>query len=126
MWLRIVTALYIVAITVLSVVKLSELPKTIDVVGVDKVVHLLFYLILTLLLLANLLKRSTTELSFKRCVIVAIVSASYGVTMEVIQHFTGRECSLYDIAANTIGAGVALMLFRIKSIRSLMDSAIND
>ncbi len=94
-----------------------------DVVGIDKVVHLLLYLGLTMLLLTVRSLRGFS-MRFMPMVWVVVASICYGCLMEVVQHFTGRECSLLDIIANAIGALLALPLFHTTTIRRLIERVV--
>ncbi|MFI3288594.1 MAG: VanZ family protein [Rikenellaceae bacterium] len=117
------TLLYVIVVTLLSTIKLSPNVPMADVVGIDKVVHIMFYFVLNMLLLLVFSQRGFI-VKYSSVVWVTLCSIGYGCLMEVIQHFTGRQCSVLDIAANSIGAVIALALFRYTFIASCFEQFV--
>jgi VanZ family protein len=94
--------LWLVIVLILSVVPLPE--NIIPSLPIDKIVHFVLYGV-TAVMLYRILR---TRRSAKRSVLYSIVvSAFYGVLLEVIQFFLPyRSFSTGDMVANTLGAAV--------------------
>ncbi|MFI3269158.1 MAG: VanZ family protein [Rikenellaceae bacterium] len=118
-----ITITYTVLVTTLSLVKLTPITHSVDVVGLDKLVHLLFYFGLTTLLLTQQWIRGRS-ITTKRVVVIATAAALYGGVMEILQHFIGRECSLLDMMANSLGALLGAVIFRLPVVSKLIDRTI--
>ncbi len=111
-----VTILYILVVTILSLVKMSSLPKPPTVTNFDKLVHFGFYFVMNMLVLIGARYRFGVS-KVMPVIYITLGVISYGALIDVVQHFIGRECSLYDIAANSVGAVTALVVFRIHQDR---------
>jgi len=76
----------------------------------DKVVHGIFYMIMSYLLLKSMIRKSVPN-----SLVALIFSASYGIFMEVLQHTLGggRHFDIFDIIANIIGALIGTSLFYV-------------
>ncbi len=122
---EILTLLYVFILTLLSIVKLSPNVPMSDVVGIDKVVHIIFYFVLNMLLLLVCSLRGFV-MNLSSMVVVTLVAIGYGCLMEIIQQFTGRECSVLDIVANSIGALLALPLFCNAIVMRFIERFINE
>jgi VanZ family protein len=90
----------------------STLPIPKGILGIDKVQHLLAYLALAVgagLWISPAMWRARRFLAF----FLAVLAVSlYGIVDEIHQSFTpGRDCNVWDWAADTLGAilGAALM-----------------
>lgn len=110
------TALWVVFITILSLVSFNT-NTLISVKNSDKVVHFFFYFVLTLLLL----KSFNDKLKYKYLIII-ILAISYGIVIEILQNeFTlTRKADFYDVIANTTGIITVVVLnkYLFKSISS--------
>ena len=97
--------LWAIFILVLSTVPGPSLPQQKLLPHLDKVVHFIFYLILVILSF-NGWKDS------KNGIIIICLVLSYGVGIELIQHFfiEKRFFDIYDVVANTAGVLVGLKL----------------
>jgi VanZ family protein len=74
--------------------------------GIDKVAHFLVFGLLATLLLRSPLSRGKAWLA------ILIVSL-FGITDEWHQSFVpGRSCDVYDWISDTLGATLAVMLYR--------------
>ncbi len=102
---RVITVSRILLVaTVVAVTTLSLAPIGIDgPEGTDKLGHFAAYTALSFFAVFSL--RPGGDL-LKRSVTVILLAASYGVLMEIIQHFVGRDFDLLDMAANTTGAAI--------------------
>ncbi len=91
-------------VTVAVVTALSLAPIRIDGPGgTDKLGHLAAYTALSFFAVFSLRRGGNVA---RRSVTVIVLAAAYGILMEVIQHFVGRDFDLLDMAANTAGAAL--------------------
>lgn len=99
---------WVVFITTLSLVSLNGLPKISPKNG-DKYVHFLFYFILTILLILNLMSKVRLKHSM---VISFVIAVFYGIIIEVLQGvFTeNRRPELADALSNSLGSFVATIV----------------
>lgn len=79
----------------------------------DKLVHAGMYAILTLLMIIGFLKqRKSNYIRFNAIRLSVIVTAIYGILMEIIQSFTPeRGFDWIDMMANILGAFLGFGLF---------------
>jgi VanZ family protein len=106
---------WIVFITTLSLVNLNGLSKISPKNG-DKYVHFLFYFILTLLLILNLMSKVRLKHSM---VISFVIAVFYGIIIEVLQGvFTeNRRPELADAISNSLGSFAATIIVFINRKR---------
>jgi VanZ family protein len=100
------------AITVLSLMP----PRTnLSMPTNDKVGHFLAYAVFSLNVL--LLGKNFTQYALSMLLIVA-----YGVLIEFLQSFVGRETSFYDFLANSAGVSIGIVLFLLfrKAINQIL------
>jgi VanZ family protein len=76
----------------------------------DKMVHFFMYFIFSLFLMSGF-SRQYGKTSAKAYVFSFIIAFSLGVAIELIQEKVGRSYDVYDMAANTLGIIVSLLLF---------------
>lgn len=74
---------------------------TVDVVNIDKLVHVFIYAVLAFFLTVAFTSRGIV--GFKRSLFVIVIGLAYSVFDEWHQPFVGRTCSILDIAANFVG-----------------------
>ena len=106
--LFILALFWTIAITIASLVSLSNMPR-VNVLGKDKTVHFLFYFVLTLTRNFALQKKyKNWALKY----IIVFVVIGYGIVIEVLQEVLTktRQADLYDVIANSAGALVALIV----------------
>ncbi len=109
-WLAII---WTVIVTVLSLVSFHSIPS-VKIVGSDKTVHFLFYLVFVILWG---LATNQTYFNRKYVLFVVISAISYGIIIEVLQSVltSSRQADFYDVLANTVGAIVgSVILFVVK------------
>ncbi len=113
--------IYIILITLLSLLKLSlpeAAPKTL---GFDKIVHFCFYFGFNAIIIITLIAYKVK--SVKRWLILTtLIAILYGVAIEFIQKHVGRDFDIYDIAANSIGAITAAATLLNSTVRGLIKS----
>ena len=101
-----------VAITVLS---LMPPRNNLTIPTNDKVGHFIAYAVFSLNIL--LLGKNIMQYTVSTLLIVA-----YGILIEFLQSFVGRETSFYDFLANSAGVsiGIVLFLFFRKAINQIL------
>lgn len=101
-----------IAITVACLVDMSDVPAA-NVENIDKVAHLGFYAIFSILWFLYL--ENKIESTPKLFLIVFMLSVVFGVFIEFCQsNFTvNRQADVKDAVANTIGATIGLLLMAI-------------
>ncbi|MDX9847635.1 MAG: VanZ family protein [Tenuifilaceae bacterium] len=95
----------------------SSIPKTslLNIPHFDKIVHFVLFFVLAILLISEFnTLRKEGELTRMSAVIALAVSVVYGLIIELLQLYflTTRSGSLYDFAANVMGAIVAVLLYK--------------
>ncbi|MGB0976650.1 MAG: VanZ family protein [Prolixibacteraceae bacterium] len=85
----------------------NDIPK-VRIPNIDKIVHLCFYVGFTYLLRGATIKKL-------KAIYVLIIALGFGIGIEVLQQLlpVNRSASIADVAANTIGAIIGLVLFKI-------------
>lgn len=96
----------------------SEFPSMgfLNIPHLDKVVHFGLYVVFTLLLLSETnTKRKIGELDRKSVFISLIIAIFYGLLIELMQMlvFKSRGAEFWDFVANTIGAIMAVLLYKL-------------
>ena len=92
-----------------------QLPSSFwDFLAVDKLGHLVFYGILTYLIGLGFYKRKNQFFDKKMSFIALIISATYGIAMEIMQYsfFPNRYFEILDIIANISGSIVGILFFK--------------
>lgn len=79
-----------------------------DIIGFDKLGHLVFYTVFSFLWSMGVRKRSINK-NFP-----LIFAICFGIIMEICQFylFNGRSFELYDILANVVGSVIGVILFK--------------
>lgn len=98
-----------IAITVACLVDMSTVPAA-NVENIDKVAHLSFYAIFSILWFLYL--RNKIENTKKLFLILFLLSVFFGIFIEFCQStFTeNRQADINDVIANTIGAVIGLII----------------
>ncbi len=109
------TILYILFITLLSLVNLSGNIESVSVGNLDKLVHFCFYFSMNLLLILTVMICCRSSKT-RRLWLITIVSIIYGIGIEIVQIHVGRDFDYMDILANSIGAIAALFFVRQTTI----------
>jgi len=103
-----------IAIPMLSLINPDYLPETrsLNFSGLDKIVHLLMYALLTF---AWALTLTTSCIRPAKLLLIAIAASFYGLIMEIMQYcFTkNRSMDFWDSVANLGGALIAAALIYI-------------
>ena len=101
--------LYVAGIAALSLLPPQDLPKVQLFKGADKVIHLVMYLIFSVLSCWTL----KTEDSWYAIWLIIPITVGWGMLMEYIQleMRLGRSFSWSDILANTIGVLIGIIIY---------------
>lgn len=106
----IIACVWTVIILYLSLISATTVSKfnIWDVVGIDKLGHLLFYAMFAFLWCMGLSRGKTREKN------ILFFSISFGVFVEICQLylFNGRSFELFDILANILGSVIGVILFK--------------
>lgn len=107
--------IFVFVLSVLPGKDFPSIPDWGDLLSVDKIVHVLFYGLLTWLILFGKLKNKNTEgaVSLFFAIAVAAFSSVYGWFLEWFQgaYCEDRMADVMDGVANTIGATLGLLVF---------------
>lgn len=109
-WPAIIWSVIVFLLLVMPPVSLNK-EKQIEVSGLDKVTHFLLFGLLVYLW-GYYLKTTITEWQkLKRnLVIITIASTFYGIVMEYVQDWVGRDFDVWDMVADTAGAAAAFIV----------------
>ena len=102
-----------VFVVVASLVSFNSVPK-VKVIGSDKLVHFLFYLIFVVLW--SLAKKQTC-FKIKYSLLIVVIAIVFGIIIEILQGVLTktRQADFYDVVANSLGAIVGCLgLFCVK------------
>lgn len=110
LWLAIV---YSIAITVLFLMPTSQLPS-VGLAGIDKIVHILIFLFLTILWQLVVFKRRGDRLTTKSSFLLLVVMIMFGILIEVLQGevTVSRTGNFYDVLADLLGAVMGVLVFQ--------------
>lgn len=86
--------------------------KFINIPGVDKIIHFIWYFVLTLFVLAGTVKW-LGKVKFILYFIIVCICVGYGALMEYLQGtvFVARSMDIFDFIANSIGVLNGAILF---------------
>lgn len=81
----------------------------------DKIAHFMMYAVLAFVLSLDWQRvHNWRKLSLLNMIVIGLISAAFGVLMEVLQEFIPciyRRCDIYDILAQISGIIVSLLLY---------------
>lgn len=124
------TILIGLAVLILSTINTGSLSLKIKPISNgDKVVHMLFYMAITLSLLFDHSRRMQLDTKRLTYIIAASISIFMGGAIELIQHFLPyRSASPADMIANIIGTAIGIIIYyianKIYTTRCKRDSSI--
>ncbi|NCU05858.1 MAG: VanZ family protein [Chitinophagaceae bacterium] len=109
-WPAIIWSVIVFLLLVMPPVSLNK-EKQIEVSGLDKVTHFFLFGLLVYLWGYYLKTTSTERQKLKRnLVIITIASSFYGIAMEYVQDWVGRDFDVWDMVADTAGAVAAFIV----------------
>ena len=107
------SVLWAILIFVLCATPGQYLPseKWLELIAFDKFVHATIFFILLSLAFLKAFKHNQSSFVFVMCFIFAFF---YGAILEFMQanYFSNRSADFYDIAANTAGCVIAVLVFK--------------
>ena len=105
---------YTLLITVAFLSSAADVPK-VNIPYLDKVFHMLIHCILSFIWLCFAFSSDKYHISVKTGIVVLVICFSYGIAIEVVQHWftTSRQFDLIDILANGVGSLLGLLSFNI-------------
>lgn len=111
------SSLWTIIILLATTLPSSSIPKSslLKIPHFDKIVHFVLFFVLAILLISEFnTLRKEGKLTRLSIVIAISVSVVYGLIIELLQYYllTTRSGSLYDFAANVLGAIVAVLLYK--------------
>lgn len=115
MILRILVWIWALILLAVSLMPGDDLPE-LNIWQVDKVFHVLFYLIFVVLM-----RLGYPGAGNKRSLIIFfLIAVFYGLMIEVLQEnfVKNRYFDIYDIGANAVGAAIALIIVKQKRIKT--------
>lgn len=106
------TVIWVVFITYACLAAAADIPKAswLNVPYLDKIVHFIFYFILTLLLSIDF--KVKTETIKKAWLYAFAIAVGYGIIIEICQRFLtkGRSADVIDALANMSGSAFAIFI----------------
>lgn len=108
-----------VIVFVLSAIPGNSFPKVKtfwEWMGPDKIVHLVFYGVFSMLLLRGIYKQYPPALSrFYPELVTFIIGTVFGILIEILQAyiFSGRDGNLFDAIANATGSLLGIVIFNL-------------
>jgi VanZ family protein len=97
-------------VTYLSLIRSGKMPQ-IDIQNIDKIIHLIFHFVLTLLWFLFLKKHINSSNNGKSLAISFVFSIVFGIIIEFIQEFytATRQADIFDVLANATGSILAII-----------------
>jgi VanZ family protein len=95
-------------------IQASDIPSVnIPLPNLDKIVHIFFHLVFTILWFLFFLKQFKETNYLKLLIISVLLSVFYGIIIEILQGIvtTTRNADIFDVLANVSGALIALSSF---------------
>ena len=111
--LLIIGIIYSVLITIAFLSSTNGLPKIDLNLPIDKVIHLIIYILLIVIWLLYFYIKQDNQLSVRDVFVIFIAILVYGIVIEILQEqlTTTRQADYLDVIANLTGAIIGLMIF---------------
>lgn len=109
--------LWSVIVFILLAMPAIKLPteKKIELTNIDKVIHFILFFTLVFLWGYYLQTKKRSKGKFLLAlVVVTLIATFYGILMEYVQLWTGRDFDVWDMVADGVGAVAGWLLFAIK------------
>jgi VanZ family protein len=110
--LLLIAVLYTIALTILLLIPTQDLP-TDRFKNTDKVFHVAFTMLLSIVWLLSAFSYFKTKFSSKTVLIIGILIFLYGIIIEVLQSelTNTRSADVLDVFANTVGLFIGIIVF---------------
>lgn len=105
---------WLVAILIGTLTPATDLPGVAFNLN-DKIVHLIIFLLFSLLLSLAIKKEKFLNISSRRIFTVVLTGTSIvAASTEILQNFIpGRQMDIYDLVANEVGVFAGLLIYRL-------------
>jgi VanZ family protein len=83
---------------------------------IDKAVHFIMYFVFALVLIHDSINYSKIRLKYGQIIVISVaIVICWGGLLEIIQRLPGinRNCDFFDFQANTVGAIIASLTYRL-------------
>jgi VanZ family protein len=89
--------------------------KEITIPNFDKVIHIVFHFVFTILWFLYLKKKLNSLNNFKTLSMALVLSFIFGIIIEVLQEFftTTRSADIFDILSNVLGSLLGVILINL-------------
>ena len=107
----------------------SEIPEVnISIENLDKVVHVFFHFVFTLLLYFFFKKLFNSADKIKPLVISIVISFFFGIIIEILQELctATRHADLFDILANLFGASLSAVIIMVLNKFANLEKFLTD
>ena len=107
-------AIIVLVLSTLSGAEVSRFPL-VNIPNMDKVVHFSMYFVFTFLMMYDFARFKEKTFSWKQIIVFSLLAAIvYGGMMELLQSIPKihRSCDIKDFMANSVGAIVAVLLYK--------------
>ncbi len=108
-------ALFIFILISIPTSNILQMPKFIDLLQPDKIVHLFIYTVFVFLLYKAFIQSTFVLSQTNINLIVFLIGVIYSGASELLQKyvFTYRQCSIYDFTADIIGCFLGLLIIKL-------------
>ncbi|MFI3314691.1 MAG: VanZ family protein [Rikenellaceae bacterium] len=120
-----IDVIYVGLITALLLMRISPDIEPVKIEGFDKVVHFCFYFGLNILLLFTFSIFRKKRL-YRHIISITFFTIIYSIFIEFLQMHTQRSFEYLDIAANSTGAIVSLIVFQLSQNNKIVRKIISD
>ena len=112
------TIIWTCVVLFLSLSSGENLPHTswLEFLHIDKVVHFIMYFVFALVLIHDSQHYSKIRLNHRQIILISVlIVIGWGGFLEILQRIPSirRDSDFFDFLANTVGAVVASLLYRI-------------
>lgn len=113
-WPAILWSVIVFILLAMPAIKLST-EKKIELTHIDKVIHFILFFTLVALWGYHLQTKKKSKRKFLIVLFaVTLISTFYGILMEYVQLWTGRDFDVWDMVADGVGAVASWLLFAVK------------
>jgi VanZ family protein len=112
-WKPILISLFILYASITTGEKFEKV-HFINIPNFDKIVHFIFYLLLSISLYTSL-NRNTLIKKSDQVIINLVLVISYGLIIEMLQYYltSNRQAEIFDVIANTLGCISGILIFPV-------------
>jgi VanZ family protein len=115
-WPAIIWSVIIFILLAMPPIRLEE-EQVIEFSGLDKLIHFVLFGMMVWLWGYNQQYVASNKLFFRKLLMIVIVTTIYGIVMEYVQRWVGRDFDVWDMAADAAGAAVAAVWLLLQKRR---------